>query len=54
MIVERYYANDPAGWATNADVVRMIEEVRRARPISDLDIQQDTCTVREGAPEIRS
>ena len=41
MIVERYYANDPAGWATGADVVRMIEEVRRARPITDLDIQQD-------------
>jgi hypothetical protein len=41
MIVERYYTNDPAGWATNADVVRMMAEVRRARPISDLDIQQD-------------
>jgi hypothetical protein len=41
MIVERYWADDPAGWATNADVVRMIQEVRRARPISALDIQND-------------
>ena len=41
MIVERYYANDPAGWSTNPNVVRMIEEVRRARPISQADIQMD-------------
>ena len=41
MIVERYYTNNPAGWSTNADVVRMIEEVRRARPIPDLQIQND-------------
>jgi hypothetical protein len=41
MIVEKYYADDPAGWAANADVVRMMQEVRRARPLSVADIQQD-------------
>lgn len=40
-IVERYYANDPPGWATNPDVLRMIAEVRRARAISTEDIQLD-------------
>jgi hypothetical protein len=42
MIVERYYADSPPGWSTSPDVLRMIEQVRSARPLSSIAIQQDT------------
>jgi hypothetical protein len=40
MIVERYY--EEAAWAANPDVQRMIGEVRRARPLTDDQIRQET------------
>lgn len=39
-IVERYYAN--AKWRTDPDVLRMIEQVRKARPLSSGEIQRET------------
>jgi hypothetical protein len=42
VIVEQFFANDPAGWSTEPDVVRMIEQVRRARPLSSEEIQRET------------
>jgi hypothetical protein len=42
VIVERYYADDPPGWSQNPHVVRMIDEVRRARPLSSDDIRKET------------
>ncbi len=41
VIVQRYYDN-PSGWRLNPDVVRMISEVRRARPLSSTEIDQET------------
>lgn len=40
-IVERYFAKDPSGWETDPDVLRMMEEVRRARPLSEASRQED-------------
>ena len=40
MIVQRYYADK--GWRQNEDVVRMIGEIRKARPLASADIQQET------------
>jgi hypothetical protein len=42
VIVQRYYEESPPGWSTNPDVIRMIEEIRRARPLSASAVQQDT------------
>lgn len=42
MIVQRYYENAPLGWRQNADVVRMIGEIRKARPLSSTGISQET------------
>jgi hypothetical protein len=42
VIIERYYANDPAGWRTNPDVERMMRQVRRAQQLSDEEIQRET------------
>ena len=42
IIVERYYRDDPKGWRSNPDVVRMIAEIKRARPLSSTQIQQET------------
>lgn len=42
VIVERYYKNAPSGWRQNADVVRMIEEIGKARPLSSTGISQET------------
>jgi hypothetical protein len=42
VIIERYYANDPAGWRENPDVVRIMREVRRAQQLSDEEIQRET------------
>jgi hypothetical protein len=41
IIVERYY-DDPSGWRQNPNVIRMIEEVRRARRLSMDEIRQET------------
>jgi hypothetical protein len=41
VIVQRYFSNDPAGWNKDPDVVRMICEVRSARPISQEAIDRD-------------
>ncbi|MDQ1474285.1 MAG: hypothetical protein QOJ99_5765 [Bryobacterales bacterium] len=41
MIVQRYYDDFP-GWRTNADVVRMLGEVRRARPLPPSEIERET------------
>jgi hypothetical protein len=42
IIVEQYYADDPPGWSKDPDVVRMIGEVRTARPLSSEAIQKET------------
>jgi hypothetical protein len=42
IIVERYYRDYPEGWRSNPDVVRMIAEIKRARPLSSTQIQQET------------
>jgi hypothetical protein len=42
MIVEQYYLDNPPGWATNPDVVRMLGEVRRAQRLTSDEIQQET------------
>jgi hypothetical protein len=42
VIIERYYANDPAGWRDNADVGRIMREVRSAQQLSDGEIQRET------------
>lgn len=44
MIVEKYYQNSPAGWRTDPEVVRMLEEVRSARPLAASEIQRETWT----------
>lgn len=41
-IVEKFYEDDPPGWSTNPDVVRMLGQVRRSRPLSDDQIRQET------------
>lgn len=41
MIVERYYADVPPGWSKEGDVLRMMAEIRKARPLSSADIQRD-------------
>lgn len=40
-IIEYYFMNDPAGWRTDPDVVRMMEEVRAMRPITEAQHQED-------------
>jgi hypothetical protein len=42
MIVQHYYEKYPVGWNVDPDVVRMIGEVRCARPLSASQIQQET------------
>ena len=42
MIVEKYYQDSPTGWRTDPDVVRMIGEVQKARPLAPADIQRET------------
>lgn len=42
MIVQRYYEDTPPGWRENEDVVRMIGEIRKARPLASTEIQQET------------
>lgn len=41
VIVERYY-DDFRGWRTDADVVRMLAEVRSARPLTPTEIERET------------
>ena len=41
VIVERYYL-DFTGWRSNSDVVRMIAEVRKARPLAANKSEQET------------
>ena len=41
-IVERYYLDAPPGWSNNADVVRMIGEVKATRRLSNEEIQRET------------
>jgi hypothetical protein len=41
VIVQRYY-NDFPGWRTNADVVRMLGEIRRAHPLAPSEIERET------------
>jgi hypothetical protein len=42
VIVEYYYRDSPPGFRANADVQSMIDEVRRARPLSPSDIVNET------------
>ena len=42
VIIERFYANDPAGWRDNPDVVRIMSEVSRAQQLSDEEIRRET------------
>jgi hypothetical protein len=44
IIVEYYYRDSPPGFRANPDVQRMIGEVRRARPLSPTEIQNETWT----------
>jgi hypothetical protein len=41
MIVENYYLDFPTGFSKNPDVLRMIETIQRARPLTNTQIQQD-------------
>jgi len=41
MIVENYYLDFPAGFSQNPDVMRMIETIRRARPLTGMQIRQE-------------
>ncbi len=42
MIIQKYFEDSPKGWRTNPDVLRMLGEVRAARPLSQMQIQQET------------
>src|SRR5579871_1112252 len=41
VIVQRYYDDFP-DWRTNADVIRMLGEIRRARPLAPSEIERET------------
>ena len=41
MIVQRYYSDAPPGWKKDADVVRMMAEIRKARPLSAAEAEKD-------------
>jgi hypothetical protein len=49
-IIERYYANDPPGFRDNPDVLRMMEEVRSMRPITEAERQQELIYGPAGPP----
>lgn len=42
VIVEQYYSNDPRGWRDDPNVVKMIDEVKKARPLAASKRDQET------------
>ena len=42
MIVQRFYEDAPRGWRQDTDVVRMIGEIRKAHPLSAVEIERET------------
>jgi hypothetical protein len=43
VIVERYYLDYPDGWRDDPNVVKMIDEVKKARPLAASKSDQETC-----------
>jgi len=42
VIVQHYYQDSPPGFRANSDVKSMIDEIRKARPLSSTDIENET------------